>query len=210
VRWDTSGVTGTVSLDGIDRVIHLGAISSTACTDDKKLREQNIDSSIDLLYECAARKIPFQFASSAGVYGPENTTFREMDRPDPQTLYAQSKALCRARHPCPRHGPCLCRSSATSTSTARMSTTKTSLRRTVAFGYRLRRLGRSRSYEGSDEIHRDFVPVEQVVKVHKHFFDLTASGVYNLGTGKAKSFMDVARDIASDTGQRLWKYPCRA
>jgi nucleoside-diphosphate-sugar epimerase len=90
---------GHWSLDGIDRVIHLGAISSTACTDDKKLREQNIDSSIDLLYMCASRKIPFQFASSAGVYGPNNTTFRETDRPDPRTLYAHVEELCRARHP---------------------------------------------------------------------------------------------------------------
>jgi nucleoside-diphosphate-sugar epimerase len=49
---------GHWSLDGIDRVIHLGAISSTACTDDKKLREQNIDSSIDLLYDVCRPQDP--------------------------------------------------------------------------------------------------------------------------------------------------------
>lgn len=54
---------------------------------------------------------------------------------------------------------------------------------------------------------RDFVPVEQVLKVHKHFFDLDVSGVYNLGTGRVKSFMDVARDIASDTGADIVQVP---
>ena len=84
---------GSVPLRGIERVLHLGAISSTACGDLEKLRVQNIKFSIDLLYACAAREIPFQFASSASVYGPNNATFRETDKPDPRTPYAQSKAF---------------------------------------------------------------------------------------------------------------------
>jgi ADP-L-glycero-D-manno-heptose 6-epimerase len=88
-----------------------------------------------------------------------------------------------------------------------MSTTKTSLRRTVAFGYRLRPRGRIEVYEGSDEIHRDFVPVERVVEVHKRFFDLDVSGVYNLGTGKAQSFMDVARTVALETNAEIVTVP---
>ena len=197
---------GHWSLDGIDRVIHLGAISSTACTDDKKLREQNIDSSIDLLYMCASRRIPFQFASSAGVYGPDNTTFREMDRPDPRTLYAQSKTfvehvILSKTWPMPVqvfryfnvYGP--------------HEHHKDQPSPHSRFRLQAAATGTIEVFKGSDEIYRDFVPVERVVEVHKRFFDLDVSGVYNLGTGKAQSFMDVARTVALETNAEIVTVP---
>jgi ADP-L-glycero-D-manno-heptose 6-epimerase len=200
--WDD----GTVQLDGIDRVIHLGAISSTACTDLKKLRAQNIQFSVDLLYACAARKIPFQFASSAGVYGPNNTTFRETDTPDPRTPYAQSKAFVEhmiqsKKWPMPVqvfryfnvYGP--------------HEHHKDQPSPHSRFRLQAAATGTIEVFEGSDEIYRDFVPVERVVEVHKRFFDLDVSGVYNLGTGKAQSFMDVARSVALETNAEIVTVP---
>jgi nucleoside-diphosphate-sugar epimerase len=136
---------GSVPLDGIDRVIHLGAISSTACNDWHKLREQNVAFSVDLLHACAARKIPFQFASSASVYGPNAKTFRETDAPDPQTPYAESKLfvenlILTQKWPMPVQGL-----SVTSMSTGRMNTTRISHRRIRASGCKLQRLARLRS-----------------------------------------------------------------
>jgi hypothetical protein len=49
---------GPLSLEGIDRVVHLGAISSTACNDLYRLQTQNVDFTLDLLARCAAREIP--------------------------------------------------------------------------------------------------------------------------------------------------------
>jgi ADP-L-glycero-D-manno-heptose 6-epimerase len=206
VPWATSGVTGTGSLDGIDRVIHLGAISSTACDDWAKLREQNINFSIDLLYECAARKIPFQFASSASVYGPNNTTFLETDEVDPQSQYALSKCyvehvMLNRRWPMPVqafryfnvYGP--------------HEHHKDQPSPFSRFRLQAAATGRIEVFEGSEEIYRDFVPVERVVEVHKRFFDLDVSGVYNLGTGKAQSFMDVARTVALETNAEIVTVP---
>ena len=51
-------------------------------------------------------------------------------------------------------------------------------------------------FEGSDKFVRDFVPVETVVKVHKKFFDVVESGVWNLGTGTVMSFATIAKIIA--------------
>ena len=51
-------------------------------------------------------------------------------------------------------------------------------------------------FEGSDKFLRDFVPVEYVVDVHKKFFKINESGIWNIGTGEAKSFEQVAREIA--------------
>jgi ADP-L-glycero-D-manno-heptose 6-epimerase len=197
---------GSVSLDGIDRVIHLGAISSTACNDLDRLREQNVAFSIDLLHACAARKIPLQFASSASVYGPQAKTFRETDTPDPQTPYAESKLfleniILSKGWPMPVqvfryfnvYGP--------------HEHHKDQPSPYSRFRLQAAATGRVEVFKGSENICRDFVPVEQVIKVHKHFFDLDVSGVYNLGTGIAKSFMDVAREVADDSGAEIVEVP---
>jgi ADP-L-glycero-D-manno-heptose 6-epimerase len=58
--------------------------------------------------------------------------------------------------------------------------------------------GRVRLFEGSagygdGEQIRDFVSIEDVVRVNLHFLDHPEiSGVFNVGTGKAQSFNDVA------------------
>jgi ADP-L-glycero-D-manno-heptose 6-epimerase len=62
-------------------------------------------------------------------------------------------------------------------------------------------------FEGSENFLRDFVPVETVIDIHKRFFDLPLSGVYNVGTGTAQSFMHVARRVASETGAEIREIP---
>lgn len=196
---------GPVSLEGIDRVIHLGAISSTACTDQAQLQDQNIDFSKGLLDRCAVRRIPLQFASSASIYGPAATTFRESDPVFPQNLYAGSKraveeCILSRDWPMPVqafryfnvYGP---------HEDHKDQPSPHSLFRRQAAG------GTITVYSGSESIYRDFVPVERVVEVHKRFFDLPVSGVYNLGTGKAVSFMDVARTVALETDAEIVTVP---
>jgi ADP-L-glycero-D-manno-heptose 6-epimerase len=55
-------------------------------------------------------------------------------------------------------------------------------------------------FEGSDNFRRDFVSVEHVVDIHQKFFNIKESGIWNIGTGKAKSFLEVAQEIAKDYG----------
>lgn len=63
------------------------------------------------------------------------------------------------------------------------------------------------SFKGSKGIKEGFVPVERVIEVHRAFFDLDVSGVYNLGTGTAVSFMEVARSVAQETGAEIMEVP---
>ena len=44
---------------------------------------------------------------------------------------------------------------------------------------------------------RDFVSVEDVVKVNLHFLEHGTSGIYNLGTGRAQTFNDVATSVVN-------------
>ena len=73
-----------------DRVIHLGAISSTTETDVEKVMEQNYEFSMRLLQLCDQKGTSLMYASSASVYGD---TFAENSKLQPQSPYAWSKYL---------------------------------------------------------------------------------------------------------------------
>jgi ADP-L-glycero-D-manno-heptose 6-epimerase len=62
-------------------------------------------------------------------------------------------------------------------------------------------------FEGSENYLRDFVHVNTVVDVHKKFFDITESGLWNVGTGRATSFESVARMIAEQYSARVEYIP---
>lgn len=199
---------GEPNLDGIERVIHLGAISSTACRDWDALLEQNVVSSVRLLAACDERGIPIQIASSAAVYGPKASTFVETDKPNPRNPYALSKFIVEKyveRHAWTIpvqlfryfnvYGP--------HEDHKDQPSPHSLFRRQAASGV-------IEVFEGSENFCRDFVPVEDVIDIHLRFFDLSCSGVYNVGTGATSSFMDVARQVASETGAEIKEVPMPA
>lgn len=197
---------GEPNLDGIERVIHLGAISSTACRDWDALLQQNVISSVRLITACEERGIPIQIASSAAVYGPDNTTFVETDKPQPLNPYALSKFIVEKyveRHnwgiPVQLfryfnvYGP--------HEDHKDQPSPHSLFRRQAAAD------GVIKLFEGSEGVFRDFVPVERLIEVHKRFFDLDVCGVYNLGTGNVQSFMDVATSVAIETNAEIVTVP---
>lgn len=186
------------SLEGIDQVIHLGGISSTTCTDKQVLKDKNYDFTVELVKQCVQRNIPIQIASSASVYGIQNTTFSETDPVDPRTLYAKSKAdveaFCgglQASSPVQLfryfnvYGP-------------HEEHKGDQASPQHKFSRQVEELGYIKLFKGSENFYRDFVPVEFVVEVHKAFFNVQESGVWNVGTGVPQSFFDVALSISDN------------
>ena len=57
-----------------------------------------------------------------------------------------------------------------------------------------------RLFEGSEEFRRDFIHVVDAVKINLHFFQTKSRGIFNAGTGKARSFTDIARAMKSIHG----------
>ena len=80
------------NVEGLDWVVHIGAISSTTERDVAKVMTQNYDFSVDLYEECRKHNVKFQFSSSASVYGL-NKEFKEDSPVDPRTPYAWSKYM---------------------------------------------------------------------------------------------------------------------
>ena len=189
-------------LDGeFDAVLHQGACSDTMESDGRYMMENNYRYSLDLLDWCQQRAIPFIYASSASVYGAGRVFREAREHEGPLNVYGYSKFLfdqvVRRRLPGAQsqvagfryfnvYGP-------REAHKGRMAS--------VAFHFFNQYLaeGRVRLFEGSDgfgpgEQIRDFISVEDVVRVNLHFLDHPElSGIFNVGTGRAESFNAVAR-----------------
>jgi ADP-L-glycero-D-manno-heptose 6-epimerase len=188
-------------LDGeFDAVLHQGACSDTMESDGRYMMENNYRYSLDLLDWSQQRGIPFIYASSASVYGGGKVFEESRENEAPLNVYGYSKFLfdqvVRRRLPAAAsqvagfryfnvYGP-------REAHKGRMAS--------VAFHFFNQYLaeGRVRLFEGSagygpGEQIRDFISVEDVIAVNLFFLDHPEiSGVFNVGTGKAQSFNDVA------------------
>ena len=195
------------SLHDIDRVIHLGAITSTTTTDTAALLRQNVYFTEKLVKSCSMFDIPMIIASSASVYGTNNTTFHEDDTPSPMNHYAWSKVMveefCRAhsfRNPIVIfryfnvYGPWEGHKGAQASPY-------------YQFNQQALNTGVIKVFEGSENFYRDFVPVHYLSDVTEKFLDYNGSGIFNLGTGQCKSFMDVAQEVGKHYNCKIETIP---
>ncbi len=184
----------------VSAVFHQGACSDTMETDGRYMMDNNYQYTLELLNYCQSEEVPFLYASSASVYGGGNTFLESRECEAPLNVYAYSKFLfdqIMRRRWLKRgaqvvglryfnvYGP-------REQHKGRMAS--------VAFHFfnQYRAEGRVKLFAGCDGYAnggqlRDFVSIEDVVKVNLFFLDNPElSGIYNLGTGQAQSFNDVA------------------
>jgi ADP-L-glycero-D-manno-heptose 6-epimerase len=94
-----AGLMGWLEGRKLDAVIHLGAISATTARDGDEVMENNFRLSLRLLDWCTAAKVPFIYASSAATYGDGEQGFTdswqlpELRKLKPMNLYGWSKHL---------------------------------------------------------------------------------------------------------------------
>lgn len=195
-------------IEGLDWVFHFGAISSTTERDVAKVMRQNYDFSVWLYEECRKYDVNIQWSSSASVYGL-GSVFTESAPVDPRSPYAWSKYLfehyidrnpthvrCQGFRYFNVHG-------------ANEMHKGTQASPHYQFAVQAQSTGIIKIFEGSDHFHRDFVPVEDVLKVQFQFInqDVEENGIWNIGTGRTRSFADVARDIANQYGALIQRIP---
>ena len=184
----------------IDAVLHQGACSDTTARDGRYMMQNNYAYSKRLLEFCTADEVPYIYASSAAVYGAR-TGFRENPESEaPLNVYGYSKLLF---DQFVRRGA------------GERTNQVLGLRYFNVYGPRESHKGRMASvayhffnqyrasgsvklFEGSGgyghgDQRRDFVSVEDVVRVNLYFLEHPeVSGIFNVGTGAAQSFNDVA------------------
>jgi ADP-L-glycero-D-manno-heptose 6-epimerase len=60
-----------------------------------------------------------------------------------------------------------------------------------------------RLFEGSDQILRDFINIEDVIQANIKACTPKLNGVYNVGTGEPRSFQDIADILQKELGTNL-------
>lgn len=188
-----------------DVVIHLGAISSTAEQDVEKILEQNLDFSTWLYDECCRYAVRFQYASSASVYGYTDH-FSESGPVAPQSPYAWSKYLLE-RYVRQHASPAPAQGFRYFNVYGRGEENKSQPSPYQRFYDQAESTGGINVFVGDREARRDFVPVEDVLRVHELFLDINESGVWNIGTGQTKSFLEIAEIVSRQTGAVITQSP---
>ena len=174
-----------------DWVIHIGAISSTTERDIDKVLRQNYEFSKQLFRACKTYGVNLQYSSSASIYGL-GTDFSETAPPDPRNAYAWSKYLFERYHQQHQGGNVVQGFRYFNVYGPHEDHKGSQASPYHQFGKQARETGKVKVFENSDKYLRDFVPVEQVVATHLAFLNSQESGIFNIGTGTAKSFLEVA------------------
>ena len=178
-----------------DWVIHIGAISSTTERDIDKVLRQNFDFSCQLYDVCKTFGVNFQYSSSASVYGLVST-FREDAPPDPRTPYAWSKYLFERYVQGHSGGNIVQGFRYFNVYGPEGEEHKGDQASPFSkFKKQAEETGRITVFEGSEQFHRDFIHVSKIVDTHLKFLNVGESGIWNVGTGKTMSFMDVAKSF---------------
>ncbi len=173
-------------------------------TDGRYMMDNNYRYSLALLDACGDQRVPFLYASSAATYGAGPAFVEERGAERPLNVYGYSKFLfdqvVRRRLPDVKHpvvgfryfnvyGP-------RESHKGRMAS--------VAFHNwnQFKADGRVKLFEGwagyGDGMQqRDFVSVEDVVAVNLHFLEHGTPGIFNLGTGRAQTFNDIATSVVN-------------
>jgi ADP-L-glycero-D-manno-heptose 6-epimerase len=202
----------------IEAVVHMGAISSTTEPDADLILRTNFSLSRDLWDWCALRNVRLVYASSAATYGDGEKGFEDHDDLDslsslrPLNAYGYSKFLfdqfavrqAKAGEAPPQwaglkffnvYGP-------NEYHKGGMKSVVAQIWPKIAAGEPVT-LFRSHNPAFADGGQmRDFVFVDDVVDITEWLLDTpTVSGVFNAGSGQARSFLDLANAAFAAAGQ---------
>lgn len=191
-----------------DLVIHLGAISSTAEMNADRVMLKNYQFTVDLLSWCNTKGTNVQYASSASVYGA-GPDFRETAQLQPRSPYSWSKYLI-DRHVSRNKWNIRVQGFRYFNVYGPHEEHKDQPSPFTAFRKQATETGIITLFKNSHKAKRDFVPVERVIELHKQFFNIEETGVWNIGSGEARSFTSIAEEIAADTGATIEEIPMPA
>lgn len=192
-----------------EAVFHNGACSDTMEPDGRYMMENNYGDSRALLHWCLARNTPLVYASSAATYGASADFEPVPGNEGPLNVYGYSK-LAFDQH--------------VRSLLPAIQSPVVGLRYFNVFGPRehhkgrmmsvlhqllrqLQETGACRLFSGTEgfgdgEQQRDFIFVGDIVAINLHFGGSgMAKGIFNAGTGRARSFNDIAQTLIAHLGR---------
>jgi ADP-L-glycero-D-manno-heptose 6-epimerase len=193
----------------IDAVIHMGAISATTATDGNLVMDTNFRLSVQLLDYCTGAHVPLLYASSAAVYGDgeagfeDDITPQEVLRLRPLNLYGWSKRqfdyvvadriargaalppACAGLRFFNVFGP-------NEYHKGSMKSIVAKIAGPISRGERISLFKSHREGIADGDQRRDFIYVKEAVDASLALLDGGRTGIFNIGTGTARSFRELA------------------
>lgn len=199
----------------VDAVLHQGACSDTMEHDGRFMLDNNYRCSKDLLDACQAQRTRLLYASSAATYGASSTFREEPQFELPLNIYGYSKLLFDnvVRRMLPGaaaqvagfryfnvYGP-------REQHKERMASVAFHHQNQLHATGKVRLFGEYGGYAPGQQA-RDFVFVDDVVAVNLWFLEHPdRSGIFNLGTGRAQPFNDIALAVVNAARERAGDAP---
>ena len=188
-----------------DYIFHQAAISDTRVYDQELVMQTNVNSFYDLLDIAKQNKAAMVYATSAATYGglpsPQVVGNESPENPYGYSKYAMDQIAYRFMKKNPdmtvvglRYFNVYGKKEFYKARTSSM---------VIQLGHQILDGKTPRLFEGSDEILRDFINIEDVVQANIKACNPKQNGVYNVGTGKPRSFQDIADILQQELGTDL-------
>ena len=187
-----------------DYIFHEAAISDTTALEQDLMIKTNVNAYKDLLDLALAHNANMIYASSAATYGNAESPQR-VGREEPQNVYGFSKlSMDYISYE-------YMKSSDISIVGLRYFNVygageyfkNTTASMVLQFGHQILSGKNPKLFEDSDKILRDFIYIEDIIQANIKAMEPKKSGVYNVGTGKARSFQDIVDILQKELGTEL-------
>ena len=210
---DDTFTTSKIDWSKLTYIFHEGAISSTTEWNGKLVMKDNLEYSEKLLAKAMEYEIKFSYASSASVYG-DTGNFKEDGPKNPLNLYAYSKLLFDNKvediinKDWYNKSPYVIQGYRYFNVYGSGEDHKNSQASPIhQFSKQAIQNKEIKVFKGSENFIRDFVCIDDIVILKIEMLDRNISGIFNVGTNRPISFMDVAKLISNKTGAKITEIP---
>ncbi|WP_320034556.1 ADP-glyceromanno-heptose 6-epimerase [Halarcobacter sp.] len=195
-----------------DYIFHQAAISDTTALEQDIMIKTNVNAYEELLKIAIKHKANMIYASSAATYGDSDRF--EIGYESPNNVYGFSKVMMdNITYKYLKQGVdiSIVGLKYFNVYGPREFYKNKTASMVVQFGHQILKGDTPRLFEGSDKILRDFIYIEDVVQANIKACNPKKSGVYNVGTGKARSFEDIVnilqKELNIDNGKEYIPNP---
>jgi len=176
-----------------DYIFHQAAISDTRVNDQEVVMQTNVNSFYFFLEVAKKDEAILVYASSAAIYGslpsPQTVGNEKPENPYGFSKYAMDQIAYRYIHNYPDMKIVGLRYFNVYGSKEFYKGKTSSM--VLQLGLQILNGERPRLFLGSDQYFRDFVDIDDVIQANIKACQAKKNGVYNVGTGEAKSFIDI-------------------
>ena len=195
-----------------DYIFHQAAISDTTVQEQDLMMKTNVNAYEDLLKIAINHGANMIYASSAATYGDSNRF--EVGYEQPNNAYGFSKVMMdNISYKYIKQGVdiSIVGLKYFNVYGPREFFKNSTSSMVVQFGHQILKGLTPKLFEGSDKILRDFIYIDDIIQANIKACSPKKSGVYNVGTGKARSFEDIVtilqKELEIDNGKEYIPNP---